>query len=100
MATYTELYQYRATDDYQALENKVAVAVAIKAQAIADLPTPTAEQIAWAVEALSSPGGKAETVINYVLAANSGLTIAQITAATDAAIQTNVNAAVDDLFGV
>lgn len=100
MATYTELFEYRSTDEYQTLTNKIAVAVAIKAQAIADLASPTAEQIAWAVSALNSPQGQAATVVHYVIAANNSLSIAQINAATDSAIQVNVDAAVDDLFGV
>lgn len=100
MATYIDLHNYRVGPDSQDLVNRIAVAVSVKAQAIADSVTPTAEEIAWAVTALSAPRQHADTIVNYVLAANKGLSIAAITAATDSAIQTNVDAAVDDLFGV
>lgn len=99
-ATYIELFEYRSTADYQSLVNRVVVAVVVKAEAIASEATPTAEEIAWAVDALTHPRRKADAIINYVIAANKGLSIATITAATDASIQTNVNTAVDKLFGV
>lgn len=95
MATYLELFALRSDSD---LNDKIAVAVAKKAQAIIDEATPTAAEIAWANEAINNPVAKAGTLINYVLAANSEATPAQITGASDASIQTNVNAAVDALI--
>lgn len=92
MATYAELYDLRSDSS---LRNKVAVAVAIKAQSLLDGGSPTSAQVTWAGEALRNPVGKAGELLNYVLAANNDATAGQITSATDAAIQTNVNAAVD-----
>lgn len=95
MATYTELFELRADS---ALRNKIAVAVAVKAQALIDLASPTEAQIAWANAAIDNPVSKADTLLNYVLAANKTATVAEIQRATDAAIQTAVSAAVDKLI--
>lgn len=97
MATYAELYNLRSDT---ALRNKVRVAVAKKAQALVDLATPTQGQLAWASQALTNPDAVADQIFNYVLVVNSAATAAQIQAATDAAIQTNVNAAVDKLVTI
>lgn len=94
MATYTELFELRSNSG---LRNKVAVACAVKAQALIDGPSPTAAQLAWAQAAIRDPIAVADSLLNYVLAANKSATVAQITGATDAAIQTNVSAAVDKL---
>lgn len=96
MATYAELYDLRSNS---ALRNKIAVACAIKAAALIDLEPPTAAQLAWAKATLGTPTAVADDVMNYVLAKNSGATVGQINAATDAAIQTHVNAAADKLLG-
>lgn len=102
MATYQELADLKASDSaaWNSLFDKISVAIAIKAQSIAALPTPTQEQKDWARGALASPRGLSGTVINYVIAANSGATTAQILSASDSAIQSNVDDAVDNLFGV
>lgn len=101
MATYLDLARLPQTDptEYGELEEKIKVAVVIKAQAIADSGTATAEQIAWAKTALRFPAQEARAVINYVLAANNGATTANILSAMDAAIQNNVDSAVDGLLG-
>lgn len=95
MATYQELFDLRSNSD---LRNKVAVACVKKAQALLGLPTPTADQVAWASSTLASPIAQADKIFAYVLAANSAATVAQITSATDAAIQTNVDTAADALI--
>lgn len=95
MATYAELYDLQSSD---ALRNRVAVAVVVKSQILLDLASPTAAQVAWAKAALSNPGQAAAVLLRYVLAANKALTVAQINAATDAAIQNNVNTAADKLI--
>jgi len=100
MATYSELHDFKTGPDSQDLVNRITVAVSVKAHAIADAASPTTEQIAWAVAALAAPRAKADIIVHYVLAANKDLTLAQITAASDSAVQNNVDAAVDDLFGV
>lgn len=95
MATYAELFgiQNDAT-----LRNKIGVAVTIKAQALIDLASPTANQVAWAANTLSDPTKMMQKIMPYVLAANKSATQAQILAATDSAVQTNVDAAVDKLI--
>lgn len=95
MATYAELYDLRSDS---ALRNKVAVAVAVKAQALLDLASPTAGQVAWAKAAIDAPIAKADSLLNYVLAKNKAASTSQILAATDAAIQSNVDAAVDKII--
>ena len=95
MATYAELYDLRSDDE---LKNKIVVAVAVKAQTILELASPTTAQVTWASEAIDGPIQKATSLMNYVLAANKALTVAQIQAAADTAVQTNVDAAVDKII--
>lgn len=95
MATYAELYDLRSDSG---LRNKVAVAVAIKAQTILDLASPTNAQVVWASAAIANPVTKADALLNYVLAANKSATVSQIQGATDSTIQTNVGAAVDKII--
>lgn len=92
MATYAELYDLRGNP---LLLHKVVVAVMKKSQVLLDVATPTANQLAWAKATLTNPGQMAQTLFYYVLAANSSATVSQIQNATDASIQTNVDAAAD-----
>lgn len=100
MATLLELSDFAASSDYQTLNKKIVTAIAKKAVAIGNLTTPTAAQIDWCKAALAAPADQARTVINYVLAANAGFTIAQIIAATDTAVETQVNAAIDKILSL
>lgn len=100
MASFIELSDFRQTVDYETLQDKIKEAIGIKAVAIGDEATPTLAEVDWAKSALESPGVELAKVINYVIAANSTATIAQIIAATDVAIQTNVNNAVDKILGL
>ena len=95
MATYSELAALVA--DNQALRAKVLVAVIIKAEDILGEVTPTADRLAWASSALASPSAVTDELYHYVLAANSGATVTNILGATDAAIQANVDTAVNAL---
>lgn len=99
MATYIELHALRGASSLDTLRQKISVAIAIKANAIAKLPTPTAAQKAWAQAALSNPESYLPIVLNYILADNNTATVAAITGASDALVQTAVNAAVDTLLG-
>jgi len=90
MATYLEIYDLKNHND---LMNKMVVAVVKKSQVLLDGATPTTDEVAWANKVLSSPRAMAEKIFMYVLAANSSATVSQITGATDAAIQTKVDAA-------
>lgn len=98
MATYLELYALPASTE--TLRQKITVAIAIKANAIAKLATPTAAQKDWARAALKSPAEYLPTVLNYILADYNTATTTAIQNATDAQVQTAVNAAVDTLLGV
>ena len=99
MAAYLELYGLKNDSD---LQDRVAVAVIISAQTIsedASPPTNQAARLAWAAEAMVNPKATAVPMLWAVLAANNDKTTAQILAATDAAIQANVDAAVDLFAG-
>ncbi len=94
-ADYTDL---RNLANDSTLRNRVEVAVMVAANDIITAnPADTDERIAWAQQAIASPGPWAQRVLNLILAENKDLTVAQIEAATDAAIQTNVDATVDAL---
>jgi len=95
MATYLELFTLRGDSD---LQDRMAVACAIKAQILIDAGSLTANAKAWVNETLQSPVGKANEIINYVLAVNSSATIANIQGASDSALQSNVSDAVDALI--
>jgi len=99
MATYQELHALRGAATTEPLKQKIAVAIAIKANAITKLGSPTAAQKAWAVSALADPGKDIATVLNYILAEYSAQATGAITGASDANVQTAVNAAVDTLLG-
>ena len=95
MATYQELYTIR---NHQALLERTAIAITIAAAAIRDEDSGTANhanRLIWAKEALQGPLSMAERMIFLLLADNKAFTVAQITGATDASLQTAVNAAVN-----
>ena len=95
MATYLELHGLRADSD---LRYRVQVATWIAAEAIRVEDPATANhtnRVIWAKQVLGFADQHAEQMLCAVLAANHGLTVAQITGASDAAIQSAVNAAVD-----
>ena len=107
MATYLELYDLR---DEEASRNKVAVAIAIAADTIksgTDTTDPPWDQtagahdarVAWVknANAFNPTIDLVQTVWNAMLAANSTASVATITGATDATIQTNVNESIDIL---
>ena len=99
MASYTELHALRGAASTEPLKQKIAVAIAIKANAIAKSQAPTAEQKAWAVSALATPEKDVGTVLNYILAEYNAQTTNVITTASDENVQDAVNAAVDTLLG-
>ena len=102
MATYVEI---RNLNNDSLLRNRTSAAVIIAAQGIMDdpanFPTATADtvlqtdRLQWAARAFNDPGGEARKALMSVLAANNAATVAQITGATDAQLQTNVNDAID-----
>lgn len=100
MAIYTELAGIAGETGFGDLQSKLRVAVVIKAVSILDQAVPTAPQVTWARAALTRPETVANDVLWYVIGANATATIAQILAATDSAVQANVNAAVDKIVSV
>ena len=88
MASYTELRSLFNDSD---LMERVEVAVIIAANDLAG-GTPTAAQTTWIANAYSSPAGEARKALMGVLAANSGATLVNIQTASDATLQTNVDA--------
>ncbi len=101
MATYTELYALQANDDE--LLHKVAVATWLAADVVRaeDVATTNhTNRVAWAGRVLNGGLSHAQQMLRAVLAANAGLTVAAITGATDVAIQSKVNDAIDLVAGV
>lgn len=99
MATYLEIFALASDPNITDLRKKIKVAIAVKAQLIAETPTTTAAQKSFAQAALRDPGAYEQLVLNYVLADNVALTTSQISGASDSAVQTAVNTAVDNLLG-
>jgi len=91
MATYTELFTLFSDS---ALAEKVASAVAIKADVVRADVSATTNQKAWAGRAFANPKSEANRFLIAVLAANESSTITNIQSASDTQIQTNV----DDVF--
>jgi len=95
MATYIELRGLYGNGD---LENKVEVACIVAAESIRNEDAGTtnhANRLVWAKSAFSNPNTVAVQMLMALLAANKDLTVAQIEGASDAAIQTAVDNAVD-----
>ena len=100
MATYTDLHALRGSSTITPLRQKITVAIAIKANAIAKSATPTEAMVAWAKQALATPDQYQELVLNYILAEYNAQTTEVITGATDVQVQAAVDATVDTLLGV
>lgn len=79
------------------MQNKVTAALVVKCAIIIDNGSATTTQKEWAQETLASPGQMATIVWRYMIGTNDTATITEITTATDATIQTEVNSAVDAL---
>lgn len=95
MATYAELLQ---ASENSTLMGKIRVAVIIAAEAVRVENTGTANhanRLKWAKRAYENPDAEAQRMMRAVLAQNASATLGQITGASDATVQTAVNAAVD-----
>lgn len=95
MATYVELYDVQNENE---ILHRIVVATAIAAETIRteDGGTPNhANRLLWAALAFGNPSAVSRQLLWAVLAANKDATVANITGATDAAIQANVDAVVD-----
>jgi len=100
MATYSELSNIHEDPGYGSLVNKIRVAVVDKAVSLLGGATPTASEVVWALSALENPATVANGLTHFVVVANKSATVAQILAATDVAVQTNVDSAVDKIVSV
>lgn len=98
MATYLELARITEESTWGAFIDKVKAGCVIKATAIIDSPTPTAEAKAWAEATIADKESAASNLVWYVIGSNDTATISAILTASDNAIQTNVDAAVDVLY--
>ncbi len=100
MATYLELQTLRTGSNVAELGQRIVVALCIKANAIAKLPTPTDAQRAWAKSALATPDQYIGMALSYILAEYNTTDATVITSATDAQVQVAVDAAVDTLLAL
>lgn len=94
MASYTELHE---TQSNNALQNKVRVACVIAADTIRSEDVGIgnhANRLLWAAAVLTNPASEAKRMMWALLAANKDTDVAQIVDATDAQIQTAVDAAI------
>jgi predicted Zn-dependent protease len=98
MATYLELARITQENDWGDFIDKVETACVIKATAIIDSTSPTQVAKDWAEATIKTPATAALSVVWYVIGSNDNLAIATILSASDSAIQTNVDAAVDVLY--
>ena len=99
MATYMELFGAKGNSD---LQDKMTVAVVVAAESIrtdATPPTNQVQRLAWAKAAMTDPLSEARRLLWAVLAVNKDATLTQILEASDTAIQTQVDAAVDLFAG-
>lgn len=100
MATYLELAEIENEAGWGDLLNKIRQAAAVKATAVIDSTTPGAVVLEWARTTVADKNQAGDDIAAYVVAKNKGLAIATLLAASDASIQTNVDAAVDAIYGV
>ena len=95
MATLTELVTLFSDSG---LRNRITAAAIIKAQTVlVDASAPAARK-AWAESCLTNTNSMVELLFKYVLAASKAASLANITGASDEAIQSAVNAAIDAVY--
>ena len=78
------------------LQDRVQAALIIAVQATLS-GTPTEPQMKYAAHVFSNPKGEGDKALMSVLAANNTATVAQITGASQSAIQTNVDDVISTL---
>ena len=103
MATYQQLLDIASTASGDALRQQLRIAVVVAADSIrveAPATVGHALRMAWALSAIKSPDSAAREMLWAVLAQNKAFTVAQITGASDSAVQSAVDAAVNLLAGV
>jgi endonuclease/exonuclease/phosphatase family metal-dependent hydrolase len=95
MATYNQLAAIENDANWSSFSEKVRIACIIKAATIMGDVNATSGQKAWAIACVKDARATMQNIRAMIVAANQAATVAQITGATDAAIQTNVNTAAD-----
>lgn len=98
MATYAELLDIAQTETGKTLREKIQVAVVVACDIIrleAGATPNHANRVIWTQNALRDPAQEAQRLLWAVLAQNRTISVAQITGATDATVQTAVNNAID-----
>ncbi len=93
MAAYEDLRKAFSNDE---LRNRVVMATIIAAYGLL-ATAPDAADRAWLSAVFSNPDAEGKKVFMGILAANAGLSITNISQATDAAIQTQVEVIVPQL---
>lgn len=93
MASYQEL---RGAFSDDSLRNRIVMGTVIAAYGLL-ATAPTAADRAWISAVFESPEAEGRKVFMSVLAANAGMSLANITSATDAAIQTSIDTVVPQL---
>ena len=95
MATYDELL---VASEHPGLNNKIRVACIVAAEIVrSEAPSVDnhANRVAWAKNVFLNPVAEAQRMLWAVLAQNRAASLAQITGAPDATVQTAVNNAID-----
>jgi len=99
MATYTELFTLKNTED---LKQKVFVAAQLASYNIQQESTPVQAREDLAIELENAKSHHADVItklVMKVLVINAGASTATILSATDAAILSNVETAIDSMVG-
>lgn len=97
MATYLEIDGLGSNTDLLA---KVKTAALVRADAYRADGASTINQKRWAIAAMARPETEARKILPLLLVQNRALTLAQITNATDAAIQSAVDLVVPMIVAV
>lgn len=100
MATYAELL---TAAENEPLRQKIRVACWVAADVVraeVDTTPNHANRMLWAREVFKNPDLVAAQMVTAVLAQNRAATLAQITGASDSAVQTAVNDAINLLAGI
>lgn len=97
MATYAEIYTL-ATAGASVLQQKIGVALTVRAMSYVDGASPTAPQLNWAKECLQNPDTFSPIFLRALLAKNRASTTSQILAVSDTDMQTAVDGVVNTLL--
>lgn len=97
MATLEELSTMIGTAPYNELRNKVNRAIIIESTSMVE-GTPTVDEKAFALAALSDPKAYENTILEYLVGDNNLASVSGITSASDDTIKTSVVNAITKLY--